>query len=79
MIWKGLHSVKSDASFYRFAAPLEKLLDWLLFEVQQSNADQYGQRSATTEEGIHEELLNDIVKERRDWLLSMPSRGMNDH
>ena len=60
---EGLHSVKSDASFYRFAAPLEKLLDWLLFEVQQSNADQYGQRSATVEEGIHEELLNDIVKE----------------
>ena len=51
MIWKGLHSVKSDASFYRFAAPLEKLLDWLLFEVQQSNADQYGQRSATIEGG----------------------------
>ena len=62
-IWKGLHSVKNDGSFYRFAAPLEKLLDWLLFEVQQSNADQYGQRSTSLEEGVHEELLEDIVKD----------------
>ena len=62
-VWKGLHSVKNDASFYRFAAPLEKLMDWLLFEVQQSSADQYGQRSASLEEGIHEDLLNEIVKD----------------
>ncbi len=68
-IWNGIHAVRHDVNFYRFAAPLQKLLDWLLFEVQQSNNEQFGQRSTTIEEGIHPDLLGEVVKEIQQMAL----------
>jgi len=70
-IWNGVDSVRQDVNFYRFAEPLQKLLDWLLFEVQRDgeSTDGYGQRSTSLEEGIHVELLNEVVNDIQQMAL----------
>ena len=62
-LWKGIESVQRSADFSRFAEPLQKILDWLVFETQQGTPDRFGQRSTSVDEGVNLEVLKEVVGE----------------